>query len=76
MQDRMPANQVSNFTISVFCKMENPDFCFLQSGKSIFFPKKWSKLDEISSVWDEKKTSKGAAPRGIDWTPLFETENE
>ena len=48
MQDRMPANQVSNFPISAFCKMENPDFsnfhdfCFLQNGKSGFlFFAKW-----------------------------------
>ena len=36
-----------------------------------FRPKKRSKLGENWSVCDEKKTSKSAAPRGIDWTPLF-----
>ena len=72
MQDRMPANQVSNSRRERF---RNSQFLFF-AGKSGFRAKKLSKLGEILSVLDEKNTSKRAAPRGIDWTPLFGAENE
>ena len=72
---QIPVESVFEIPIFYFL-LEKVDFYVLKIGKRGFRAKKLSKLGENLSVLDEKKTSKRAAPRGIDWTPLFGAENE
>ena len=73
---KFPSRAFSNFLPNFDFLLEKVDFRVLKIGKSGFRAKKLSKLGEILSVLDDKKTSKRAAPRGIDWTTLFGDENE